>query len=482
MAGKRTTATAYERKTGGAGARMARLWITVSLLIIAPAAGWIASGDSEASPSDQNALEPFLNPTGIARTFSTAGPVDTANPFFQSLGTNGRACVTCHVPSTGWTVTPAEVQERFKNTDGLDPIFRTNDGSNSPLADVSTTEARRSAYSMLLNKGLIRVGIGIPAGGEFTLESVDDPYGFASSAELSLFRRPLPSTNLAFLSTVMWDGRETFPGKSIAFDLADQANGATLGHAQASTPLSTDQQEQIVAFETALFTAQIFDVAAGDLTAKNAQGGPRALSGQDFFIGINDPFGLNPNGLPFSPVIFTDFAAWANLDAAAENDDNRNAARAAVARGEQLFNSRRIDIRGVKGLNDVLGMTTIPGTCGTCHDTPNVGNHSVAAPLDIGLTDPSRRTPDLPLYTLRRNTTGETIQTTDPGRALVTGKWKDIGRFKGPILRGLAARAPYFHNGSAATLADVVRFYNDRFSIGLTESEIADLAAFLRAQ
>ena len=51
-----------------------------------------------------------------------------------------------------------------------------------------------------------------------------------------------------------------------------------------------------------------------------------------------------------------------------------------------------------------------------------------------------------------------------------------------PILRGLAARAPYFHNGSAATLTDVVQFYNSRFNIGFTEAEIADLVAFLRAQ
>ncbi|HEU4753769.1 MAG TPA: hypothetical protein VFU47_11735, partial [Armatimonadota bacterium] len=76
---------------------------------------------------------------------------------------------------------------------------------------------------------------------------------------------------------------------------------------------------------------------------------------------------------------------------------------------------------------------------------------------------------------------GETIQTTDPGRALITGKWNDIGRFKGPILRGLAARPPYFHNGSAATLEDAVDFYDQRFNIGLTPQEREDLAAFLRA-
>jgi len=153
-----------------------------------------------------------------------------------------------------------------------------------------------------------------------------------------------------------------------------------------------------------------------------------------------------------------------------------------VARGEELFNSKRINITGVKGLNDDLGVASIPGTCGTCHDSPNVGNHSMPAPLDIGLADASRRTPDLPLYTLKNKATGQIVQTTDPGRALITGKWKHIGRFKGPILRGLAARAPYFHNGSAATLGDAVRFYNDRFSIGLTDGEVSDLAAFLRVQ
>ena len=103
------------------------------------------------------------------------------------------------------------------------------------------------------------------------------------------------------------------------------------------------------------------------------------------------------------------------------------------------------------------------------------------APLNIGLTDASLRTGDMPLYTLVNRATGQTVQTTDPGRAMITGKWSDIGKFKGPILRGLAARAPYFHNGSAATLEEVVEFYDTRFNIGLTADERSDLVAFLRA-
>lgn len=73
------------------------------------------------------------------------------------------------------------------------------------------------------------------------------------------------------------------------------------------------------------------------------------------------------------------------------------------------------------------------------------------------------------------------MKTTDPGRALITGKWKDIGRFKGPVLRGLAARAPYFHNGLAANLDEAVNFYDTRFNLDLTPGQHSDLVAFLRA-
>lgn len=106
------------------------------------------------------------------------------------------------------------------------------------------------------------------------------------------------------------------------------------------------------------------------------------------------------------------------------------------------------------------------------------GNHSVAAPMNIGITNPNRRTPDLPLCTLRNKATGAMRETSDPS-ALITGKWADIGKFKGPILRGLAARAPYFHNGSAATLDDVVDFYNHPLRAGrVSRGEHEDLVAF----
>ena len=253
---------------------------------------------------------PFQNESGFAATYSTNGSIDLGNAFFQVLGTNGRSCFSCHRPDQGWTITPENVQKRFVATQGTDPIFRPNDGSNSPNADVSTVKARRSAYSMLLSKGLIRIGIGIPDNADFELVAVDDPYGFANSKELSLFRRPLPATNLKFLSTVMWDGRETFSGESIHFDLKSQANNATLGHAQADQPLTDAQLESIVDFETALFTAQVYDWSANYLTAGGAKGGPINLSNQVFYIGINDLFGDSETGADFDPVVFNIYDAW----------------------------------------------------------------------------------------------------------------------------------------------------------------------------
>ena len=331
---------------------------------------------------------------------------------------------------------------------------------------------------MLLSKGLIRVGLGIPADAEFELAAAADPYGFATASELSLFRRPLPATNLKFLSTVMWDGRETFSGQTIHFDLSHQSNSATTGHAQGAD-LTDDQRERIVAFEAGLFTAQIYDERAGRLTAAGANGGPVNLSNQEFYIGINDLFGDSQTGMPFDPVVFNIYDAWKGLSGGGENR-----ARAAVARGQELFNTKLIRISNVSGINDeeIFGKPeVVNGSCTTCHDTPNSGNHSVAAPLNFGLTDADRRTPDMPLYTLRHKATGEIKLTTDPGRALITGKWRDIGRFKGPILRALAARAPYFHNGSAQDLKAVIDFYDERFAIGFTEQEKDDLLAFLRS-
>ena len=94
--------------------------------------------------------------TGAIETFNVNGHTNTKGAFFQSLGTNGRACFTCHQPDQGWTVTPAGIRDRFDDTRGRDPIFRANDGSNCEGADISTLGKRRAAFSTVSAMAVLR--------------------------------------------------------------------------------------------------------------------------------------------------------------------------------------------------------------------------------------------------------------------------------------------------------------------------------------
>jgi cytochrome c peroxidase len=448
-----------------------KLLFPVTLLIAGSALRFEQSATAGSGIQLPNLL-PLPNASGFAATFSQ-GAIHLDNAFFQSLGTNGRSCASCHLPTEGWSISAENVRLRFYATLGTDPIFRTNDGSNCNTSNVSSFAAKQQAYSLLLRKGLIRVELPVPTGAEFAVTTIVNPYGCGNTANVSVYRRPLPTANLRFLSTVMWDGRESQTGNTLRQNLLQQALDATTGHAQGSG-LSTANQQAIVDFEMALTTAQLSDFRAGRLDDDGATGGPQKLSQQDFFIGINDPLGGNPTNAPFDPSAMRMFKSWANARGW------QSEARKSIARGEVLFNTKPIPITGVGGLNDALNAPVIPGTCTTCHDAPNVGNHSVSLAINIGVSDVSRpENADLPVFTLENLTTHQTVTTTDPGRALITGKWRDIGKTKGPVLRGLASRAPYFHNGSAATLLDAVEFYNTRFTLGLSAQEKTDLVNFL---
>jgi cytochrome c peroxidase len=411
--------------------------------------GCAVSDDPDQDPaveSEAKGAAPVPDRTGAFASISATGAIDLDGDFFQSLGTNGRTCGSCHIPGQAFSVSAAGMQKLFDATGGLDPVFRAVDGATSPLADVSTLEARRAAYGMLRTRGVIRVGLPMPPNAEFELIAVDDPYGYASAAELSLFRRPLPSTNLEFLPRVMWDGRET--GASLSDALATQANDATLGHAQAAAPLGDATRAAIVAFEQPLYTAQLVDDVAGRLDRDGGRGGPIELSNQPVAQGRMDLYD-----------------AWIGLPVT----DAQSARRAAIARGQEIFN------------NKVSTVGPIPVRCGFCHQAANVGTSVQPIFFDLRISDGARRTPDLPLYTLRNLTTGQIRTTSDPGRAMITGRWFDVGAFKVPGLRALEARAPYFHDGSAATLQDVVRFYSLALGFRFTTAEEEDLVAFLSA-
>lgn len=485
-----TSSSTETRVAQGANARVVQgATSPVSVLAVAP-----------------DPLQPVSNAAGSALTLSSTGSIDTANPFFLAMG-NGRSCASCHQPDNGWSIGPDKLAARFNSSAGLDPVFRSVDGAVSPLAPTGTLEQKRLAYALLLGKGLIRVGLPLPAAAEFTLSSVDDPYHYASARELSLFRRPLPTTNLKFLSSVMWDSRETASASTganclrnvrpaLCFDSIDnsllhQSNDAVRGHAEAASDLSAAQQRAIVDFERTLFTAQISSSTAGSLNSAGALGGPLPLSQTAYYFGINDlDAGDYQTGAPFNRDVISLFGAWRNLDrpqAPAQRGrppvpaTPTDVARAAIARGEQIFNNKGFAITGVAGFNDELRRPLTRGSCTSCHDAPGIGSQSVPRMFNTGVAAASRRSADLPLYTLRNNATGETIAVSDPGAAMLSGKWKDIGRFKVPSLRGLESRSPYFHDGSAATIEQLVQFYDTRFNIGYTAQEAADLAAFLKA-
>jgi cytochrome c peroxidase len=444
-----------------------------------------------------------VDPFGRIASFQPKGATQTAsNAFFAQLGTNGRTCFSCHQPQSAWSLDPASARAIFNASQGTDPLFAPVDGANCPDtgAAAQTLAEKAAAYSQLLQKGNIRVFLPIPRNAEFKVRVVKDPYGCETSPKyglpagmLSMYRRIIGATNLTRNAeidlataairpqgTIMWDGREP--------SLESQFIDATLGHAQATTPPTAAQVTQGVAFETGLFTAQSYSNAAGSLSAWGAMGGPINLSitGKDFVP------------TPVIPLAFHMFNAWIL--------PILTPAQQSINRGQLIFNTRLFTINGVSGFNDAGGLST--ASCSTCHNTLNVGSDVLPGGRHLGIGDNSSAdksgnqptttvlppTSDQPLFSFLCppgsmrffsnpvNVNGvnyDEFQTTDPGMGLITGKCNDLGKFKVPRLNGLAARAPYFHNGSAASLTEVVEFYNRRFSIALSAQQKQDLVNFL---
>jgi cytochrome c peroxidase len=391
---------------------------------------------------------PAPNPGGAAATFSTQGSVDLAGEYFQAQGTNGRSCASCHIAGDAWGINPGTLQRLFGETGGTHPVFNKLDANNPDALPAQPTEEQLLAsYSMLLSRGVFRRG-GAPLATrkedgslvrEWDLIAVEDPHGFANLNRLVHWRRVMPTINFPVGSaTINWDG-----GNSVGTDqhagLFNQAARNVTG-GQQGPPAPPEVVADIVAFEESLFTAQLIVPGVGRLDADGARGGPEALA-----------------SMPKVAGRFDLFDAWAG---------HENPRRAQIARGQELFNNKA----------NAAGRT-----CNSCHNAANNGTNVNNVLFDVRVASAEARTPDLPLYTFRNRATGETRQLTDAGRGNITGLWNDLGRFKTPTLRALSARAPYFHNGTATTLDDVLHHYERFLGFSFSDEERADLLAFLSA-
>ena len=418
--------------------------------------------------------ETYDNPDGQLSILNKTGAVHTENhPFFEPLGINGRACITCHQPENAMSVAAATLRERWNETEGKDPVFAAVDGSNCPdLPQGATT-----SHSLLLDRGLFRIFLPWPPKGvdgkaiqpEFRIEVVRDPtgcntgpvYGLAgANPTISVYRRPRVAANLDSVIAgplgirFMADGREP--------SLQTQATTAVMTHQQAKTPPTPEQLRAIVDFETQIYVAQSADIRGGLLTEPD---GPAALGPANLASGKAGNF----SGA-FS------FAVWGTAKGQSGLDLPREF-RASVARGSDLFFNRSFRIHEVSPLNKA-----VTGTCATCH------NAGMTRWMDIGTANrpAANDSPELPLFRVTCDSAapphpflGRVIYTHDPGRALISGKCADVGSIVMQQFRGLAARAPYFSNGSAKNLREVVEFYDRRFDIRYTGQEKQDLINFL---
>lgn len=528
-----TTLTSFNLKPSKITVLGAAFMLVVAL-VMGPviASGWFSD--------DVGIFRPFPDDSGKVQTetpfFRT---LNENNKFFSAkVGTNGQACVTCHEPSDGFTLHVATIDDAFTASKGLDPIFRVVDTADRPDAVVKTLADREKAYALVQALGVIRIGKTIPATADFRIAPQDtgqfgplpnsnDPQ-HPGVPSLSVFRRPLVNTNVRFDSSVLWDGRAAITDMDTQVKGAIQSLLVAPGHPPKDNPAV---DHEIAKFMLGVFTDQVFDTAAGTDANGVCQIGPTCGSGDTerkgaragiehlielafsatapclFAVDPKDPTKLELTPLtpstckPNKPG-YNVFNAWGHLP----NEKGLNAGRASVFRGQQLFNNAVLHVP--KDLQPQLGKTA---HCTSCHSTRNVGNNpdpkffirigtdslnimDALAAHDSRVNELLDRVKMLPVYCLRPNsdtadftsapcgTHSGDVETTDPGRALVSGKLADVGQFKPPVLRGLAARSPYFHAAAAPNIQAVVHFYNARFKIGLSEAEVNDLGAFLEDQ
>jgi hypothetical protein len=483
-------------------------------------ARWWAPGEGRKFPESIA----YDDPSGSVGLLNAAGAFDTrGHPFFEPLGRNGRACVTCHQPADGMGLSLRSIQQRWKETGGKDPLFAAIDGSNCP----SLPQADPASHSLLLKRGLIRVFLpwppkdrnGNPIKPEFDIEVIRDPghcntdpkYGLKSTNPMvSVYRRPRVVANMQYVLHRNF-GIGAFVGKTGEPAARDPENGqpvnmnmmadardptlktqaveAAITHLQFDGLLNPQQLAQIQAFENQIYSAQVRSNAAGSLVEPDGPTGfgPWNLAkGEKGVLGNNTTKWVIPVG-----------DAWQKQKPG--ESDAEFAMRQSILRGQRIFHFRTFWIKDSMYLNNVGLGNPVKRTCATCHGMHMTGMDTANGWMDIGTTNApwAREAPRnpwqteqelMPLFkiTCHKDVAphpylGRVIYTQDPGRALISGKCNDVGAIVMQQFRGLAARAPYFSNGSAANIRELIDYYDRRYNIQYSEQEKEDLEHFLES-
>ena len=467
---------------------------------------WWSPGDGRTFPAQLD----YENQHGTLRTLLVGGPLPTkGHPFFEPLGPTGRACVTCHQPADGMSLSAATARQRWDATGGKDPLFAAIDGSNCPILP----QQERASHSLLLERGLIRIERPWPVRSwngkaiepDFDIAVVHDPNGCNSApgygpaaGKISVYRRPRPVANMKYLLAVGFpfdpkqglalpldpdDGKPqsgNLMADNRAGNLRLQMEDAASSHLQMLRRLSPQQIARLRDFELRIYAAQQRHATGTALDLGGAEGGPVKLRD-------SQPGALGSIGTP----VWGEFAAWERPDPQAEQglSAEQIAFRRSVARGARTFRDKTFLIFDSAGINSPIGFgNPVRNSCVFCHNMSQMGNDVAPGQVDLGTTtlpyaDPFR---DLPLFRITCRGKphphyGKVILTYDPGFALTTGRCADVGKITLQSMRGLAARAPYFSNGSAKDLRGVIEYYERRYRIGYTEQEKQDLVNLMSA-
>jgi hypothetical protein len=380
-------------------------------------------------------LTVILFSAAISRLATSAAGISEGQRLFdhETFGGNGRTCRTCHSGNDG-TIDPQEVAERLAE-DPSDPLFL-HDG----LDDFFGGTSRIATHATILIERALPERVVM----------LDDP-----SATSVVVARGVPSTvdTPALDAALMYDMRD--------LDLRVQASGAVERHAQAAIPPTADQLAAIAEFQQT--DKRFFSSKA---LKSFAEGGPA----------------------PALPLGHT----------------------ASEKRGREFF------------VDAPWNPPSKKGVCALCHSGAmlNTANEFATIPtgappgwraFDIGVS--SRNLMNRPVRTFevtdRCNTT-LVVRSPDPG-IMITGVYNIpmlaqflppeetcilhpgffANMFKTPQLHGVKHTAPYFHDNSAKTLAEVLEQYVFMFTsntgfpitdsnILLTAQDIRDIIAFMR--